>query len=137
MGKGARAWSAGPVIRIGAQSGDPTMIGIHDGDDATIVQAAKFEVGKWHHIREVVDVDNLSFEVYLDGKKLGKYDFRNASHDAIEWVMIGFDAGIGTLGYYDAIEFGKGTGEQAYNRAVAVEPAEKLSITWGSVKIEY
>jgi len=137
MGKGARAWSAGPVIRIGAQSGDPAMIGVHDGDDATIVQAAKFEVGKWHHIRQVVDVDNLSFVVYLDGKNIGKFDFRNASHDAIEWVMIGFDAGIGTLGYYDAIEFGLGTGEQAYNRAVAVEPAEKLSTTWGDVKIEY
>ncbi len=134
MGKGARAWSAGPVIRIGAQSGDPTMIGIHDGSDANIVQAAKFEVGEWHHFRAVVDVDNLSFEVYLDGKNIGKYDFRNASHDAIEWLMIGFDAGIGTLGYYDNIEFGTGKGEQAANRALAVEPAGKLSTAWGNIK---
>jgi hypothetical protein len=134
MGKGARAWSAGPVIRIGAQSGDPTKIGIHDGDDATIVQAAGFEVGEWHHIREVVDVDSMSFEVYLDGKSIGKFDFRNASHDAIEWVMIGFDAGIGLLGYYDAIEFGLGTGAGAYSRATPVEPAGKLGTAWGAMK---
>ena len=113
------------------------MIGIHDGSDANIVQAAKFEVGKWHHIREVIDVDNLSFEVYLDGKKLGKYGFRNASHDAIEWLMIGFDEGVGTLGYYDAIEFGLGTGEGAFVRATPVERAGKLSITWGTVKIRH
>jgi len=137
MGKGALAWSAGPVIRIGAQSGDPTMIGIHDGGDANIVQAAKFEVGEWHHTRVVIDVDDMSFEVYLDGKRLGKYDFRNAAHTTIDWLMIGFDEGIDVLGYYDAIEFGLGTGEQAYTRATPVEPAEKLSTTWGNVKIEY
>ena len=134
MGKGALTWSAGPVVRIGAQSGDPTMIGIHDGGDANIVQAAKFEVGKWHHFREVIDVDNMSFEVYLDGEKLGKYDFRNAAHTSIDWLMIGFDAGIETLGYYDNIEFGTGKGEQAANRALAVKPAGKLSTTWGNIK---
>ena len=137
MGKGARAWSAGPVIRIGAQSGDPNFIGIHDGSDANIVQAAKFEVGKWHHIREVVDVDNQTFDVYLDGKKLGNYKFRNGAHDTIDWLMIGFDEGVGTLGYYDAIEFGLGTGERAFIRATPVESAGKLSTTWGTVKIVY
>jgi hypothetical protein len=137
MGKGARAWSAGPVIRIGAQSGDPKFIGIHDGSDDNIVQAAKFEVGKWHHIREVVDVDNQTFDVYLDGEKLGNYKFRNAAHDTIDWLMIGFDEGIGTLGYYDAIEFGLGTGEGAFIRATPVEPAGKLSTTWATVKIAY
>jgi hypothetical protein len=137
MGKGARAWSAGPVIRIGAQSGDPKYIGIHDGSDDVIVQAAKFEIGKWHHIREVIDVDKQTFDVYLDGKDLGEYEFRNASHDAIEWLMIGFDEGVGTLGYYDAIEFGLGTGESAFVRATPVDPAGKLGITWGMVRIGY
>lgn len=138
MGKGARAWSAGPVLRIGAQSGDPAYIGIHDGSDANIVQAAKFKVGEWHHIRTVIDVDKMTFDVYLDGEKLGNYAFRNASHDAIEWLMIGFDEGIGgPLGYYDAIEFGLGEGERAFIRATPVEPAGKLSMTWGATKIGY
>jgi hypothetical protein len=32
MGEVQREWSAGPVIRIGAQSGDPNKVGVHDGD---------------------------------------------------------------------------------------------------------
>lgn len=137
MGQGARAWTAGPVLRIGSQSGDPKFIGIHDGSDQNIIQAAEFEVGKWHHIREVIDVDKQTFDVYLDGKKLGNYKFRNAAHKTIEWLMIGFDEGVGTLGYYDAIEFGLGTGEGAFVRATPVERVGKLSITWGTVKIRH
>jgi len=138
MGQGAPAWSAGPVIRIGNDSGgQPDDIGIHDGSDNVRVQPAKFLVGKWHHIREVMDVDKRTFDVYLDGKKLGNYEFRNAAHKFIEWLMIGFDAGIGTLGYYDAVEFGLGSGEGAYNRAASVESAGKISTTWGELKIKY
>jgi hypothetical protein len=137
MGKGALAWSAGPVIRIGAQSGDPEFIGIHDGSDADIVQAAKYEIGKWHHIREVVDVTSMTFDVYLDGKKLGNYKFRNAAHDTIDWLMIGFDSGDGLLGYFDAVEFGLGKGEGAFSRATPVEPLEKLNTTWGTLKVGY
>ena len=135
MGQGALAWSAGPVVRIGAQSGDPGQIGIHDGSDANIVRAAAFEVGKWHHLRKVIDVDKQSFDVYLDGKKLGNYKFRNAAnHKTIDWLMIGFDAGVGLLGHFDAVEFGTGTGSGAFNRAASVDPGEKLSITWGGLK---
>lgn len=136
MGQGALAWSAGPVIRIGAQSGDPTQIGIHDGSDAVIVKAAPFVIGKWHHIREVVNVDKQTFDVYLDSKKLGNFKFRNAAaHKNMEWLMIGFDAGVGLLGYYDAVEFGTGEGSGAFGRAASVEPGEKLSATWGEMKI--
>jgi hypothetical protein len=135
MGQGALAWSAGPVIRIGNDSGgQPDDIGIHDGSDAVRVQPAKFVVGKWHHVREVMDVDKRTFDVYLDGKKLGNYKFRNEAHKFIEWLMIGFDGGVGTLGYYDFIEFGTGTGEGAYNRATPVESKGKLSTTWGELK---
>ena len=137
MGKGALAWSAGPVIRVGSQSGDPEFIGIHDGGDATIVQAAKFQIGAWHHIREVVDVDNMTFDVYLDGKDIGNFMFRNATHDTIDWLMIGFDEGDGLLGYYDAVEFGLGKGEEAFVRATQVEPLDKLSTTWGTLKVGY
>lgn len=134
-GQGALAWSAGTVIRIGNDSGgQPDDIGIHDGSDAVRVQPAKFVIGKWHHIREVIDVDKRTFDVYLDGKKLGNYKFRNASHQFMEWLMIGFDAGVGLLGYYDAVEFGTGQGTGAYNRAASVEPSEKLSATWGGLK---
>jgi len=137
MGKGPLAWTAGPVIRIGSQSGDPEFIGIHDGSDANIVQAAKFQVGKWHHIREVIDVGTQTFDVYLDGKKLGNFMFRNEAHNAIEWLMIGFDEGVGLLGYYDAVEFGLGKGEGAFVRATPVESLEKLSTTWGTLKVGY
>lgn len=135
MGQGALAWSAGPVIRIGKDSGgNPDEIGIHDGSDNVRVQPAKFVVKKWHHIREVLDVDKQTFDVYLDGKKLGNYKFRNASHKFIEWLMIGFDAGVGTLGYYDDVEFGLGTGEGAYQRSMSVEPAGKLITQWAYIR---
>ncbi|MFC1713219.1 hypothetical protein ACFL6S_06110 [Candidatus Poribacteria bacterium] len=138
MGKGALAWSAGPVVRIGSQSGGGLdEVGVHDGADDVIVQPAKYKIGKWHHIREVIDVDKMSFEIFFDGKNVGKFDFRNASHTTIEWLMIGFDEGIGLLGYYDAIEFGLGTGEQAFTRATPVESAGKLGTTWGTVKGGY
>ena len=136
MGKGELAWAAGPVIRMGGQSGGaPDEIGVHDGDAR--VQPAKFKVQEWQHIREVIDVDKLKYEVYLDGKDLGKFNFRNKSHDAIEWLMVGFDGGVGIQGYYDNIEFGLGKGEDAYRRATAVDPAGKLGTTWGMVKGSY
>jgi len=138
MGKGALAWSAGPVIRIGSQSGGALDdIGVHDGSDNVIEQPAKYKVGEWHHIREVIDVDNMTFDVYLDGKDIGNFMFRNATHDTIDWLMIGFDEGTGVLGYYDAVEFGLGKGEGAFTRATPVEPLEKLSTTWGTLKVGY
>lgn len=138
MGQGALAWTAGPVIRIGSQAaGAPDDIGVHNGSDAVIERPAKYVVGKWHHIREVVDVDKQTFDVYLDGKKIGNFKFRNAAaHKTIEWLMIGFDAGVGLIGYYDAVEFGLGEGTGAFNRAAPVESAGKLSATWGELKIE-
>ncbi len=137
MGKGVQAWAAGTVIRIGSQSGGAIDdIGVHNGDPVEPV--AKYVPQQWHHIREVIDVDNLTFTVYLDGKDVGKFDFRNpAAHDAIEWLFIGFDGGAEVLGYYDAIEFGLGKGEQAFQRATPVESAGKLGITWGTVKAGY
>ena len=138
MGKFPLAWSAGPVIRIGSQSGGQLdEVGVHDGADDVIEQPAKYTVGQWHHIREVVNVDDMSFEVYFDGKDVGNFDFRNASHDIIEWLMIGYDAGTGLIGYYDSVEFGLGEGADAYKRATSVEPAGKLSTTWGTVKSDY
>ena len=39
------------------------------------------------------------------------------------------------LGYYDAVEFGLGKGEEAFVRATQVEPLDKLSTTWGTLKV--
>jgi hypothetical protein len=50
--------------------------------------------------------------------------------------MIGFDAGTDLLGYYDSVEFGLGEGKGAYLRATAVEPMEKLSVSWAEIKSE-
>jgi hypothetical protein len=121
LGKGALAWSAGPVIRIGSQSGGQLdEVGVHDGADDVRVQPAKYEIAKWHHIREVINVDDMSFEIFFDGENVGEFGFRNASHDTIEWLMIGFDAGTGLQGYYDSIEFGLGEGRDAFTRATPV-----------------
>jgi len=83
----------------------------------------------------VVDIDKQTFDVYLDSKKIGNFKFRNpAAHKTIEWLMIGFDMGVELLGHFDAVEFGTGTGTGALNRAISVEPQEKLGITWGGLK---
>jgi hypothetical protein len=44
--------------------------------------------------------------------------------------MIGFDAGVGVLGYYDDIIMGDGDGANV----TAVDSADKLATTWGSLK---
>ncbi len=129
LGKDVLAWPAGPVIRIGAQSGDPTKVGVHNGGD--IVQAATFVPGQWHKIRIAVDYDALSYNAYFDGDLIAEgFAFRSNDHDALGWVMIGFDSGTGIQGYYDDIIMGDGDGADV----TAVDSSGKLATTWASVK---
>ncbi len=129
MGKDAHEWSAGPVIRIGAQSGDPTQVGAHDG--GTVTPVAPFVIGQWHKIRVAVDYDTLTYNAYLDGDLIAEgFHFRTDTHDALGWLMIGFDSGVGLQGYYDDIIMGDGTGENI----TAVDSSGKLATTWASVK---
>lgn len=53
------------------------------------------------------------------------------NHLALGWLMIGFDAGEGLIGYYDDIMFGE---EDQVPNPTAVEPESKLATTWGSLR---
>ena len=129
LGKDVHEWSAGPVIRIGAQSGDPTQVGAHDG--SPISPVAPFVVGQWQELRIVVNYDTLTYNAYLDGDPIAEgFHFRKDVHDALGWMMIGFDSGVGTLGYYDNIILGDGDGMNV----TAVDSESKLATTWGELK---
>jgi len=129
IGKEDHEWAAGPVIRIGAQSGDPAQVGAHDA--GTVNPVAPFVIGQWHQIRIVVDYGALSYDAYLDGALIAEgYKFRKDIHDALGWIMIGFDAGVGVLGYYDDIILGDGDGLNV----AAVDSVGKAATTWAELK---
>jgi len=130
MGEVQREWSAGPVIRIGAQSGEPDKVGVHDGDDVKPVGDIK--KGQWQHIFTVLDVDNQKYTVSLDDVVVAKnFSWRNlANHHGLGWLMLGFDLGAGLIGYYDDLIFGEGDELPSSS----VEPENKLTTTWGRVK---
>jgi hypothetical protein len=129
IGKDTHEWRAGPVLRIGDQSGDPGQVGIHNGDD--IAQAAAFVPGQWHRLRVVADFNTLTYDVYFDGTMVADdFNFRNTAHDALGWLMIGFDAGDGVLGYYDDIIMGDGDGMDV----AAVHSEGKLATTWATLR---
>ena len=115
--------------RDGAQSGDPTQVGAHDG--SPISPVAPFVVGQWQELRVVVDYDVLTYDAYLDGDQIAAgFHFRKDVHDALGWLMIGFDSGVGTLGYYDDIALGDGDG----TNVTAVDSDGKIATTWGGLK---
>jgi len=129
LGKDVHAWPAGPVLRIGDQSGDPGQVGAHDGD--TINPVAAFVPGQWHQIRIAVDYSALSYNAYLDGDLIAEgFKFRDDAHDALGWLMIGFDSGAGVLGYYDDIIMGDGDGSDV----TAVDSVGKAATTWAELK---
>jgi hypothetical protein len=129
LGKDVHEWAAGPVIRIGAQSGDGTQVGAHDG--GTVLPVAPFVVGQWHELRVVVDYSALTYKAYLDDALIAEgFHFRKDVHDALGWLMIGFDSGVGLLGYYDDIILGDGDGANI----TAVDSESKLATTWGELK---
>jgi hypothetical protein len=133
MGKDVHEWPAGPVLRIGKDSGgDPDKVGAHDGADRK--QIATFVPGQWYQVRIVVHYDQLNYDVYFDGALVAQgFKFRTNTHDGLGWLMIGFDAGVGVIGYYDDIVMGDGDGSD-YNPS-AVSPEKKLAVTWGKLKL--
>ncbi|GIX07647.1 MAG: hypothetical protein KatS3mg115_2050 [Candidatus Poribacteria bacterium] len=130
MGDEVREWQAGPVIRIGAQSGDPFKVGVHDGN--TVVPLGEIRQGEWQHLLEVIDVDNLRYSVYLDDELIAEdFSWRNpANHQALGWLMLGFDLGSGLIGYFDDVVFGEGDSPPA----LSIQPEGKLATTWGELK---
>lgn len=130
MGEVTREWSAGPVIRIGGQSGDPNQVGVHDGN--TVMAVGPIKKGEWQHILAVMNVNDWTYSVYLDDELVAEdFAWRNpANHTALGWLMLGFDEGQGLIGYYDDIVFGEGDTPPPE----AVEPGDKLAATWGDLK---
>jgi len=133
MGKDVHEWQSGPVLRIGKDSGgDPDKVGAHNGADRS--QIATFIPGQWHQVRIVVHYDQLSYDVYFDGVEAAQgFKFRKDVHDGLGWLMLGFDAGVGVLGYYDDIIMGDGDGSDINESAIY--PEEKLAATWGKLKL--
>ncbi len=129
MGEATREWSAGPVIRIGAQSGDPNKVGVHDGN--TVKPVGDIKKGEWQHIFAVIDVDNQTYTVSLDDVVVAdNFSWRNpANHKALGWLMLGFDGGSDLIGYYDDIVFGEGNA-----LPLAVAARNKLAMAWGTLK---
>ncbi len=130
IGKDEHEWSAGPVLRVGSQSGgDPDKVGAHNGGDRMPV--ATFVPGQWHQVRIAIDYGALNYDFYFDGDLVAEdFKFRKDAHDALGWLMIGFDSGVGLQGYYDDIIMGDGDGANA----AAVDSAGKLATTWGELR---
>ena len=129
MGEKIREWSAGPVIRIGAQSGDPNKVGVHDGN--TVMPLGDIRKGEWQHIVSVIDVSGQTYSVYLDDELIAEnFAWRNpGNHTALGWLMLGFDNGSGLIGYYDDLIFGEGD-----TVPMSVEANGKLATAWGNLK---
>jgi len=134
IGKDVHEWPAGPVLRIGKDSGgDPDKVGAHDGADRK--QVATFVPGQWYQVRIVAHYDQLNYDAYFDGALVAQgFKFRNNSHDGLGWLMIGFDTGVGVNGYYDDIIMGDGDGANITQSAVY--PESKLAVTWGKLKLQ-
>jgi hypothetical protein len=118
------------VIRIGSQSGGGfDEVGVHDGGAAQPV--APILEGQWQHIFEVLDVDNHTYDVYVDGELAADgFAWRNpAVHESLGWLMVGFDGGVDLIGYYDDIVFGEGA-----TLPLSVDAGHKLATTWADVK---
>jgi hypothetical protein len=130
MGEATREWNAGPVVRIGAQSGDPNQVGVHDG--GTVKAVAPIKKGQWQHLLEIINIDKQTYTVLVDDQiAANNFSWRNpAGHKALGWLMIGFDGGAGLIGYYDDIVFGEGDTLPV----LAVEPKDRLATTWARVK---
>jgi hypothetical protein len=133
IGKEVHEWPAGPVLRIGKDSGgDPDKVGAHNGADR--MQVATFVPGQWYQVRIVVHYDQLNYDVYFDGALVAQdFKFRSNTHDGLGWLMIGFDTGVGVIGYYDDIIMGDGDGSDVNSSAVSSE--KKLAVTWGKLKL--
>jgi hypothetical protein len=116
-------------IYLGKDVHDPTQVGAHDG--GTVMPVAPFVIGQWHEIRVVVDYSALTYDAYMDDALIAEgFHFRQDVHDALGWLMIGFDSGVGLLGYYDDIILGDGDGANV----TAVDSEDKLATTWGELK---
>ena len=130
MGEQTKEWNAGPVIRIGAQSTDPNKVGVHDGQ--TVKPVADIKKGEWQRLLSVMNVDKQTYTVSVDEVVAAKdFAWRNAAgHKALGWLMLGFDAGAGLIGYYDDVVYGEG-GTFA---GLAVEPVGKVATTWADLR---
>jgi hypothetical protein len=131
MGEVLREWTAGPVIRIGAQSGNPNKVGVHDGNTVKPV-GDDIKKGEWQHLLSVMNIDTQKYTVSVDDKVIAKdFGWRNpANHKGLGWLMLGFDAGAGLIGYYDDIVFGEGDTPSG----LAVAPQNKLTMTWAQLR---
>ena len=115
------------------------------GPDGVITNEPKINDGQWHHIAAVRDEDAKEIRAYIDGELVGKtgditrsLNSRPEDVDKIRdkiWLGIHKDSFLpGTI---DEVRFwGKALSKADVRRAMvfAVDPLEKLPVTWGNIK---
>ncbi len=100
--------------------------------------------GEWHHVVGVVE-DQKSVKIYLDGElkvTTGAPDSISVAYGASQKPTIAYTQHMGGIWYegsVDEVAIYEGAlsdtdVQKLYIRSFAVEPAEKMAVTWGTLK---
>lgn len=121
-------WSGVCIAMIPGKSGV-----LQYNDAGAWVNTEKIEDGVWHDIKSVMYLDKNKYDLYYDGKSVGKNaGFRKsdgiAGIDKFNVANVG-DGGTTFVMYFDDIMLYEGT-----TRPMSVEPKSKLTGTWGDLK---
>ena len=126
-----------------------------NGTPGIIADKPKINDGEWHHLVAVRDEDNKELRAYIDGQLVGAVDDftrslnskpDNANRRKKIWLGIHEpnDDGKEGTGYFpaaiDEVRFWGGAMNEADAvriMSLAVDPSEKLSLTWGEVKARH
>jgi hypothetical protein len=109
---------------------------------AVSTDASSF-VKKWVHVAVTHDGSNMT--LYIDGKQVKQTSTKDIPYDSQEQLYIGGDTGCGGRAWFKNSSLDE---VRLYNRALtdkevailttgglAVEPSDKLALTWGEVKV--
>ena len=115
-------WEASYGKRVGFAD----LVGF-DGETNTKFPSAEIELGEWYHVHVVLDVDNKTHDIYLDGEQVVN-DFPNrgdAVDPSLNWFAFGWDNPSQPLvAYVDNISIGTGMGAPLAAASVGVpEPS--------------
>jgi len=124
---------------VGTRGGDIVFMTQWGGEYDTL--SVKVSLGEWHHVVAVHDDVAQKNIIYLDGVEVANKDVPDADvGDA--GGSIGAEPGPGEyfaggvideVGLYN-IALTEAQAIQNYTQSPAVEPADKLSVTWGKIK---
>lgn len=149
-GLGCSTWASWFLGMQGAEPDAPLVadsfvFGVRTSNGSAYTSVAtKASPGNWVHLAIVHN--GSSMVLYVDGKKEKQTDTKDIPYDSQENLYMGGDPGCGGRSWYK-----KGLLDEVrlYNRALtdkevtiltsgglAVNPKDKLALTWGEVKVE-